>query len=118
AAQLKATAVGVGYAAGSVRHHDQLLRVVKDAGVEIALALQLRLIFFLLGDVEDETAVLDNISTCIAHGESVLQSVDQTAVFAAQSFFEVADHALFRKCCFEPLALRRLGINVAQNVGL
>src|SRR5205807_2524342 len=84
AAIFEASSVGEAHQPGGIRHQNQALRVVEHFAIEIALALQLRLKFFLLSDVENQPAILRNFPAGIAHRKGILQSVDQGPIFAAQ----------------------------------
>ena len=116
-ARFEAAAVGVADQAGGVEHQDHALRGIQDLLVEVALALELRLEHFLLGDVEHQAANLGDLSGGVANRSNVLQGVQQGAVLAAQRLFVVAQNAALRQGAQEAFAGGGHGIEVRADVG-
>ena len=101
AADFVSTLVGVTDEPGGIDHQDQALGIFQYLGVEIALPLQLRLERLQLGNIQHQTAVLNDLAIGIAHDDNILQGVDEGAVFAAQRLLAVAQGAGALDCSLE-----------------
>src|SRR5260370_27319836 len=77
---------------GSIEHEDHALRVIQDFLVEIALALKLRLVGSLFGDVEHQSPILSHRALLIADGENILNGVKYRAVFSPQRLLVFPQH--------------------------
>src|SRR5690348_655435 len=102
-AQFVTTLVGEGDEPGGIRDNNQALRIVQDAGIEIALPLEFRLEVLQLRNVQHKTAILNDLPLCVADGESILQRIDLGAVFLAQNLFVVPQYASRFHCVLETL---------------
>lgn len=116
-AGFEAAAVGIADEAGSIENQNHTLRSVEDLLIEIALALQLRLEHFLLGDIEHEAADLNNAAMGIADGADVLKGVEKAAVLAAENFFVVSKVAALGDGANKAILGGAGGIEMGADVG-
>src|ERR1700674_4933105 len=99
-----------------IQYQNNILRVIQDALVEIALALQRGPGSFLVGDVQNQPAILNRRSLRLADRRDMEERFERAAIFSSQRCLVVAKGIPFRKLLEQSPTLRRLRDEVRKQI--